>query len=109
VSLLLLPSLEHLLKEVELCGGRGDQEEDSGEEGQEDACHFATLDCVCVIRDPVCGLGSQILGKALTKGRKTSNFKEWEVVAEIKVLSRGGSGQISHKNLLTKFLQSYWC
>jgi hypothetical protein len=106
MSLLLLPSLEHLLEEVELCRGRGDQEEDGGEEGEEDACHFATLDDACVIRDLICGLGSQILGKALTKGRKTSNFKEWEVVAEMKVLSRGSSGQISHKILLTKLLQS---
>jgi hypothetical protein len=106
VSLLLLPSLEHLLEEVELCEGRGDQEEDSGEEGEEDACHFANLDDACVIRDSLCGLGSQILGKALTKERKTSNFKEWEVMAEIKALSRGSSGQISHKILLTKLPQS---
>jgi len=107
MSLLLLPPLEHLLKEVELCGDRGDQEEDAGEEGEEDACHFAILDDACVIRDLVCGLGSQIPGKALTKGMETSNFKEWEVVAEIRVLSRGSCGQISHKILLTKLLQSH--
>jgi hypothetical protein len=42
VPLLLLTPLEHLLEEVELCGGRGDQEE-GGEEGKEDARHVAAL------------------------------------------------------------------
>jgi hypothetical protein len=58
---------------------------------------IAALGNACVIRDLVCGLGSQILGNALTKGKKTSNFKEREIVAELKVLSRGSSGQISTK------------
>jgi hypothetical protein len=44
----------------------------------------AILLCRCSLRFSFAGLGSQRIGKALTKERKASNFKEWEVVAEIK-------------------------
>jgi hypothetical protein len=42
VALLLLPALEHLLEELELCAGYGEEEEEGGEEG-EGTWHFGGM------------------------------------------------------------------
>lgn len=81
MSLLLLAPLEHLLKEVELCGGRGDQE-DGGEEGEEDACH-------CCFRQRLCNSRFGLWIRIANTWKRSHERKE-----DVKLQRKGSCGRI---------------